>query len=279
LSVLNELSMGYWITLSVIAGLCIGSFLNVVAYRLPKMMEAQWAAELAEANEQPAPEKIRFNLSYPNSHCPHCNNQLKTIHNIPVLSFLCLNGKCGFCKAAISWRYPSVEISCALLFGGVAWLHTPSLTAIALMGFCATLLVLALIDLDTYLLPDDLTLPLVWAGLMVNMTFRYIPLDQAVMGAASGYLMLWAIYKLFKKFTGKEGMGYGDFKLLAAIGAWHGIMSLFTVVFVASVSGIFFGLGIQWLRGKNHTEPFPFGPCLVLGAFTWMAGLDISKWL
>lgn len=271
--------MGFWIAICTLGGLCVGSFLNVVAHRLPKMLEAQWADELAQANGQEPAVRKPFDLCLPASHCPSCNNRLKAIHNVPVFSFIFLKGRCGFCKTRIGWRYPVVEMASALLFGGLAWLYPPGLLAVSLMGFAATLFVLALIDLDTYLLPDDLTLPLVWAGLIVNLAFEHVPLQQAVLGASLGYGLLWSIYKIFKILTGKEGMGYGDFKLLAAIGAWLGATSIFTVLLFASLTGIFFGLGLQWLRGKNHNEPFPFGPSLVMGAFAWLFGLDFSQWL
>lgn len=279
MTALNGLEPAQWLALSVILGLCIGSFLNVVAHRLPIMMQRAWDADLAEAQGREPEELPRFNLFLPASHCPACKSPLKAWHNIPVLSYLLLHGKCGHCSSQISLRYPVVELLCGGLFLVIASLNPPGVVALALMAFAASLLVLALIDLDTYLLPDSITLPLLWAGLLFNLFFDVIPLASAVSGAAVGYLVLWLIYQLFKLATGKEGMGYGDFKLLAAIGAWLGVTSLFSVVLFASVSGIVFGLVIQTIRGKKKTDAFPFGPCLVMGAFAWMAGFDLTKWI
>lgn len=269
----------HWLILGILLGLCAGSFLNVVAYRLPIMMQREWDSDLAEAQGREPEQLPRFNLWLPASHCPACKTPLKIWHNIPVLSFLLLRGKCGHCHSAVSWRYPIVELLCAALFAAVAYTQPPGLSGLALMAFAACLLVLAVIDLDTYLLPDSLTLPLMWAGLIVNLLGGFVPLESAVSGAALGYLVLWFIYQAFKLFTGKEGMGYGDFKLLAAIGAWLGVGSLFSVVFFASVFGIVFGLIIQTIRGKKKTDAFPFGPCLVMGAFAWMAGFDLTRWI
>lgn len=268
-----------WLVLSTLLGLCIGSLLNMVAYRLPIMMQRAWDSDLAEAQGNEPANLPRFNLFLPASHCPACNTPLKAWHNIPVFSYLLLRGKCGHCSSKISMRYPLVEVLCSGLFLAIACLNPPSVTGLALMAFAATLAVLALIDLDTYLLPDSITLPLLWAGLLFNLFTQYVPLASAVSGAALGYLVLWLIYQVFKLATGKEGMGYGDFKLLAAIGAWLGVTSLFSVVLFASVSGIVFGLVIQSIRGKKKTDAFPFGPCLVMGALAWMAGFDLTKFL
>ncbi|WP_334119290.1 prepilin peptidase [Limnobacter sp.] len=279
MTTLNSLNPTQWLLFCVVLGLCIGSLLNVVAYRLPIMMQRSWDADLAEAQGREPEEHPRFNLFLPASHCPACKNPLKLWHNIPVLSYALLRGKCGHCSSKVSVRYPMVELLCAGLFAALAWFNPPGSTALALMAFVASLLVLALIDLDTYLLPDSITLPLLWAGLLLNLFAQYVPLESAVSGAALGYLVLWLIYQLFKLVTGKEGMGYGDFKLLAAIGAWLGVTSLFSIVLFASVSGIVFGLAIQTIRGKKRTDAFPFGPCLVMGAFAWMAGFDLAKWM
>lgn len=274
------ISQPEWLAFSVVLGLCVGSFLNVVAYRLPKMMQREWDTELALANGQTPPESAKpFNLALPASHCPSCQNRLRFYHNIPVVSYLLLRGRCAFCGCSVSIRYPVVEVCTGLLFGWIAVQHAPGLAALCYMALSANLLVLALIDFDTFLLPDSITQPLLWAGLAFNMLFKSVPLEQAVFGAMLGYLMLWSIYKLFKAFTGKEGMGYGDFKLLAALGAWFGPLSLMTIVLVASVSGILLGLSLQALRNTSRSEPFPFGPSLVLGAFAWMAGLDLAHWI
>ncbi|WP_138519415.1 prepilin peptidase [Limnobacter alexandrii] len=279
MTALNGLEPAQWLLLSALLGLCIGSLLNVVAHRLPIMMQRAWDADLAEAQGREPEELPRFNLFLPASHCPACKTPLKAWHNIPVLSYLLLRGKCGHCSSQISMRYPVVELLCGGVFLAIASLNPPGVVALALMAFAASLLVLALIDLDTYLLPDSITLPLLWAGLLFNLFFDFVPLASAVSGAALGYLVLWLIYQLFKLATGKEGMGYGDFKLLAAIGAWLGVTSLFSVVLFASVSGIVFGLVIQTIRGKKKTDAFPFGPCLVMGALAWMAGFDLTKWI
>lgn len=279
MTALNGLEPAQWLVQSVLLGLCIGSFLNVVAHRLPIMMQRAWDADLAEAQGREPEEFPRFNLFLPASHCPACKTPLKAWHNIPVISYLLLRGKCGHCKSKISLRYPVVELLCGGLFLAIGLLHPHGVVALALMAFAASLLALALIDLDTYLLPDSITLPLLWAGLLFNLFVEFVPLASAVSGAAMGYLVLWLIYQLFKLATGKEGMGYGDFKLLAAIGAWLGVTSLFSVVLFASVSGIVFGLIIQTIRGKKKTDAFPFGPCLVMGALAWMAGFDLTKWI
>ena len=276
---LSELTHPQWLAFSGLLGLCIGSFLNVVIHRLPIMMQRAWAQEVAEIQGHPTQPAPTLNLIGPASHCPHCNTPLAWWQNIPLLSFLLLKGQCKHCQAPISWRYPLVELFTACAALGVAHLHSPSTQALLLMGFVFTLIALTAIDLDTYLLPDDLTLPLLWAGLLFNLVFEHVSLTNAVIGASAGYLLLWSIYQLFKLATGKEGMGYGDFKLLAAIGAWLGVQSLFTILLSASLFGIFFGLLIQTLRGKQRHEAFPFGPCLALGAFAWLGGFDISRWI
>lgn len=273
------MSVEIWTAYALIAGLCVGSFLNVVAYRLPLMMQAQWDADLREANGEEAPPQPKFNLLRPGSHCPSCKTPIKWWHNIPLLGFVILKGKCTHCGHKFGWRYPAVELFTGFCFGALAYSHPPSFLAVALMGLSAALIVLALIDLDTFLLPDAITLPLVWAGLLVNMRSGSVPLDSAVLGAVAGYLILWSIYHLFKLATGKEGMGYGDFKLLAATGAWFGYVSLFSVLLVSSVAGVVFGLAIQKIRGEDHAAPFPFGPSLVFGTFCWMAGLDVTRFL
>ncbi len=243
------------------------------------MMEAQWEADLREAKGEEPVAQPRFNLLLPRSHCPSCKTPIKPWHNIPVISFLLLKGKCAHCHASFGWRYPVVELFTGISFGILAYMHPPSLLAVGLMGLSAALIVLALIDLDTFLLPDAITLPLIWAGLLINLMTAAVPLGDAVVGAMAGYLILWLIFHAFKLATGKEGMGYGDFKLLAATGAWFGYASLFSVLLVSSVSGVVFGLAIQKMRGVDHTEPFPFGPSIVFGTFCWMAGLDVIRFL
>jgi leader peptidase (prepilin peptidase)/N-methyltransferase len=267
-----------WLVLSTLLGLCVGSFLNVLVYRFPIMMNRAWAAEASEAFDLHNPPAPSFNLLLPASHCPACQTRLAWWENIPLLSFLWLKGHCHHCHTPVSWRYPLVELTSGVAGLVLAWFYPPTLQTCGLMVFVYTLIALTLIDLDTYLLPDDITLPLLWLGLLFNLYYQWTPLNMAVLGACTGYLLLWSIYQLFKALTGKEGMGYGDFKLLAAMGAWLGVQSMFTVIFMASVFGVFFGLIIQKIRGKHHNEPFPFGPSLVVGAFTWLAGIDLSNW-
>ncbi|MDX1668718.1 MAG: prepilin peptidase [Limnobacter sp.] len=266
-----------WVWASALFGLCVGSFLNVVIHRLPIMMERQWEDELDMANEKPVRERARFDLLFPGSHCPSCENRLKWWHNIPIVSFLLLRAKCGFCGARISWRYPAVELFTAGAFVWVAFNFPPGWQGIAWMGFLSTLIALALIDLDTTLLPDDLTLPLMWAGIVFNLIFAHVSLQESVLGAVVGYLMLWVIYHGFKLATGKEGMGYGDFKLMAACGAWVGVQGLLSVLLVASVVGVVFGVGILIKQGKSMATPFPFGPSIVLGLFSWLLGFNVSE--
>ena len=243
-------------------GLCVGSFLNVMVHRMPRIMEARWRAECAELNDQPQPPTERYNLIVPRSRCPACGHGITVIENVPVLSYLALRGKCSACGVRISARYPIVEILTGALSGLVAWRFGVTVAAAAAMFYVWTMIALAFIDLDTLYLPDDLTLPLLWAGLLFNLAGGFTDLASSVIGAAAGYLLLWTVFWLFKAVTGKEGMGYGDFKLLAAIGAWLGWKLLPLVIllssFVGAVAGIF--LIIMARRGRN--VPIPFGPYL-----------------
>jgi leader peptidase (prepilin peptidase) / N-methyltransferase len=268
-----------WIVISTLLGLCTGSFLNVLIHRLPIMMERQWEDELDQANEKPLRERKRFNLFLPHSHCPKCNNHLKWWQNIPVLSFLLLRGKCHYCATNISWRYPIIEIFTAAAFAFVAWQYPAGWQGLAWMGFVAALIALAMIDLDTCFLPDVITLPLMWAGILFNLITQTVSLEYSVLGAVAGYMILWFIYHVFKLITGKEGMGFGDFKLLAAGGAWIGVHGLLSVLTVASVIGVIFGLAIQFIRGKSMSSPFPFGPSIVIALFSWLLGLNIAEFL
>jgi len=225
-------------------------------------MEARWRAECAELNEQPQPPTERYNLIVPRSRCPACGHGITVIENVPVVSYLALRGKCSACGVRISARYPIVEILTGALSGLVAWRFGVTVAAAAAMFYVWTMIALAFIDLDTLYLPDDLTLPLLWAGLLFNLAGGFTDLASSVIGAAAGYLLLWTVFWLFKAVTGKEGMGYGDFKLLAAIGAWLGWKLLPLVIllssFVGAVAGIF--LIIMARRGRN--VPIPFGPYL-----------------
>jgi leader peptidase (prepilin peptidase) / N-methyltransferase len=258
---------GIWAEVLLIGllGLLIGSFLNVVIYRMPKMLERQWAAECAELGGQtPAQEEV-FNLMLPRSRCQQCGHQIRWHENIPIVSYLFLRGKCSACGTAISVRYPLVELSAGLLFAFCAWKWGLTATTLFWCGFSATLLALALIDWDTTLLPDDLTLPLLWAGLVfAGLKWTTVPLNSALWGAVAGYLSLWAIYWLFKLTTGKEGMGYGDFKLFAALGAWFGWEALIPMILMASVIGAVIGIGMKFTSGLREGGYIPFGPFLAL---------------
>jgi leader peptidase (prepilin peptidase)/N-methyltransferase len=259
-------------------GLLVGSFLNVVIHRLPKMMEMQWAAECAELQRgadgvasEPLPETTRFNLMVPRSRCPHCGHQIRWFENIPVVSYLALRGKCGNCAAPISARYPAVELVCGALFAWCGWTWGLTWEALVWCGFSASVLALACIDWDTTLLPDDITLPLLWAGLCAaGLGLINTALTDAMWGAVAGYLSLWLVYWAFKLITGKEGMGYGDFKLFAAFGAWFGWQALIPVILMASVIGAVVGIAIKVWGQLREGGYVPFGPFLAMAGLTSM---------
>ena len=243
-------------------GLVVGSFLNVVIHRLPKMMEAQWAQDFADYRDETAPDKESLSLAYPGSQCPHCNTNIKAWQNIPVVSYALLRGHCASCEAPISLRYPLVEMVTALTWV-VCGLSFGVSTALAgALLLTAVLIVLTAIDLDHQLLPDSLTLPLLWVGLLINMTGTFTSLESALLGAVFGYLSLWSVYWLFKIITGKEGVGYGDFKLLAALGAWFGLAALPTIVLLSSLVGATLGLTLILTGQQTRETPMPFGPFL-----------------
>lgn len=269
-------SPGFFITFSTLLGLMVGSFLNVVIHRLPRMMELAWQAERLEAEGKPQPEQTRYNLVKPRSRCPHCQHAIGTMENIPVVSYLLLGGKCRQCKTKISPRYPLVEIFTAALTGLASWHFGYSSLAVASWFIIFALIALTFIDLDTHLLPDDITLPLLWAGLLFNINDGFTDLTSAVAGAAAGYLALWSVYWLFKLVTGKEGMGYGDFKLLAALGAWFGWELLPAVILLSSIAGSIIGIGLIVLTKHGRETPIPFGPYLALGG---VAALFFGKQL
>jgi leader peptidase (prepilin peptidase)/N-methyltransferase len=251
-----------------IFGLLIGSFLNVVVYRLPKMMERDWKQQAREALELPEEHAGEtFNLVLPNSRCPHCAHEIKPWENIPVISYLFLRGKCSSCKAPISMRYPLVELTCGLLSAYVAWHFgfTPQTAAFLLLTW--GLLAMSLIDVDHQLLPDSLVLPLLWLGLIVNYLGLFTSLENALWGAIAGYLSLWSVYWLFKLVTGKEGMGYGDFKLLAMLGAWGGWQVLPLTILFSSLVGAVLGVIMLKLRNQDTSTPIPFGPYLAIAGF------------
>ena len=269
-------------TLAALFGLIVGSFLNVVIYRLPLMMEKEWKQDCAETfpDLNIVVDKTLFNLSRPNSHCPKCKTPIRILDNIPVISWIVLRGKCRHCANPISPRYPLIELLSASLCAIAAWTFGFSPFSIALMFFTFALIAATFIDLDTMFLPDQITLPLTWAGLLMALLgWSSISLQDAVIGAMAGYLCLWSIYWLFKLITGKEGMGYGDFKLLAALGAWLGWQLLPLIVLLSSVVGLVFGLIQLRLQKKGIDKSFPFGPYLAIaGWISLIWGTEIVNW-
>lgn len=262
MNALAQLPAPWMLGLALLLGLAVGSFLNVVIHRLPRMLENEWRAQCAEfAGAEAAPVE-RYNLAVPPSHCPSCNARIGALENIPLLSFALQRGRCRHCGAAISWRYPLIEAAAGLLAVGVAWTFGLTLSGLAALVFVWTMLALAAIDIDTQLLPDALTLPLLWLGLLVNLGGGFAPLADAVIGAAVGYLSLWSVYWAFRLLTGKEGMGFGDFKLLAAIGAWLGWSMLPLVILLSSLVGAAVGIALIVLRRQSRGTPIPFGPYL-----------------
>lgn len=265
-----------------VLGLLIGSFLNVVVFRLPKMLEQDWKQQcqiLLEQTPQTTPEILT--LSKPASTCPHCGHKIRPWENIPVISYLFLRGKCSSCSAKISVRYPLVELATALLSVAVAWKFGASYAGFACLVFTWVLISLTLIDADTTLLPDNLTLPLMWLGLIANYFGLLTSLESALWGAIWGYMSLWSVYQLFKLLTGKEGMGFGDFKLLAALGAWLGWEMLPMIILLSSAVGAIIGISMTLFRGRDKNVPMPFGPYLAIAG--WLAliwGTQITQaWL
>ena len=254
-----------WLWLSVaLLGLCVGSFLNVVIHRLPRMMEAQWKAECAELNGVPLPEREPFNLVKPDSRCPGCAAPIRAWQNIPLVSWIALRGKCANCANPISARYPAVELFTGALSVLMAWRFGYSAALVAGLLFAWAMVALTFIDFDTQLLPDDITLPLLWGGLIVNAFGMFVDLRSAVLGAAAGYLLLWSVYWAFRLIAKKEGMGYGDFKLLAAIGAWTGWQVLPFALVIAAGVGAVVGSVFLWLSKRGADTRIPFGPYLAL---------------
>ncbi|HEY7883861.1 MAG TPA: A24 family peptidase [Cellvibrionaceae bacterium] len=251
-------------------GLVVGSFLNVVILRLPKIMESSWHSQCCDlleiANNEP-PTKL--GLAFPASHCPKCQAPIKPWQNIPVISYLFLRGKCACCKAPISLRYPVIELATGILSVCVIILWGPTPVAFALLVLTWCLITLTVIDFDTQLLPDSITLPLIWAGLIVNSFGLVTDLPSALWGAVFGYLSLWSVFWLFKILTGKEGMGYGDFKLLAALGAWAGWQVLPLIIILSSLVGAIIGIGLILIKGRDKNIPIPFGPYLAIAG--WIA--------
>ncbi|XQE67843.1 prepilin peptidase [Pseudomonas sp. P3C3] len=263
-------SLPAFVLSATLLGLVIGSFLNVVIYRLPVMMQRDWRKQAREILELPEePEQGTFNLVLPNSCCPHCGHQIRPWENIPVLSYLFLRGKCAGCKAPISKRYPLVELACGLLSGYVAFHFGFGWQAAGMLLLTWGLLAMSMIDCDHQLLPDALVLPLLWLGLIANQFGLFTSLEDALWGAIAGYLSLWSVYWLFKLLTGKEGMGYGDFKLLAMLGAWGGWQVLPLTILLSSLVGAVLGVIMLRLRNQETSTPIPFGPYLAIAG--WIA--------
>lgn len=248
--------------IAAIFGLLIGSFLNVVIHRLPIMMQRESDNYVALESGQPLPHTDRYNLVVPRSACPQCKHQIGALENVPVLSYLVLRGKCASCKTPISARYPIVEAFTGVLSALLIWHFGSGWAGLATLVFAYLLIAMTFIDADTQLLPDDLTLPLLWLGLLLNISGLFVPLSEAVIGAAAGYLSLWLIYWAFKLLTGKEGMGYGDFKLLAALGAWLGWKMLPIIILFSSLVGAVVGLVLIIAARRGRDIPIPFGPYL-----------------
>jgi leader peptidase (prepilin peptidase)/N-methyltransferase len=268
-----------WVALAF--GLCIGSFLNVVIHRLPRMMELEWRAECAELAGQSLPPQEPYNLVVPRSRCPACGKGIPGLHNIPVLSYLALRGKCANCRAPISCKYPVVELLAGVGAAYSAWHFGATLAALGAAAFLWFTIALAVIDQETGLLPDDLTLPLVWLGLLFNLRAAFVPLPEAVVGAVAGYLSLWLVYWGYRLLTGKEGMGFGDFKMNAAVGAFVGWKLLPLVVLLSSVVGLVFG-ALQMFAARRKWDAnfrFHFGPYLAIaGVVALFWGEPILRW-
>lgn len=249
---------------AVLAGLCVGSFLNVVIHRLPKMLDRGWREQCAELRGEELKPEPPYNLVRPRSQCPSCGHRITALENIPVVSYVFLRGRCAQCRTPISRRYPLVEILGGLLAAAAIAKFGATWTGVAACGFLFALTALTFIDIDTQLLPDDITLPLVWGGLVANLFGLFVALQSAVIGAIAGYLALWLVYWLFKLIRGKEGMGYGDFKLLAALGAWLGWQMLPLIVLLSSAVGGLVGIALIVVKGRDHNIPLAFGPYLAI---------------
>ena len=252
----------FFVLTCTLLGLVVGSFLNVVILRLPKIMEQAWHRECCDLLEQPAPEVTAVNLSQPGSHCPGCGTAIKPWHNVPVVSWLLLRARCVSCGINISARYPVVELSTGILSGLAAWQFGFGAEALSALLLIWALIALTGIDIDAQLLPDSLTLPLLWLGLGINLFAVWTPLPSAVIGAMLGYGILWSVYWLFKLTTGKEGMGYGDFKLLGALGAWFGWEAVPLMILLSSCVGAILGIAILLIKRQGRDTPIPFGPYL-----------------
>lgn len=255
----------FFISLCTTIGLVAGSFLNVIIFRLPKMMEREWNQQCSELRGETIKPLPTLNLVKPFSECPHCKHKITALESIPIISYLALRGRCSQCNTSISLRYPIMEALTGIMSGFIAWHFGYGFITVAALIFVWSMIALAFIDLDTQLLPDEVTLPLLWIGLLINLGNGFTDISSAVIGAASGYIFLWLIYWCFKIATGKEGMGYGDFKLLAVIGAWFGWKMLPLVILLSSLAGAVIGIGLIIVAKNKRDTPFPFGPYLVGG--------------
>ncbi len=265
--------------LGFIFGLCIGSFLNVVIYRLPITLDEHWTALCSEYLKIKHQKSKFFNLAFPLSHCPGCKNPIKFYHNIPLISFLFLKARCSYCKERISWLYPLVELITGLLTAFVIYHFGVSLQALFGAVFCCSMIALIVIDLQTQLLPDNITLPLLWLGLLLNTQNMFCNINDAVIGAAFGYLFLWSFIKLFYLVTGKEGMGEGDFKLFSSLGAWFGWQLLPLIIILSSLLGAVIGTNILLIKKQNKDTLLPFGPYLgTMGIVTLFWGNSLIDW-
>ena len=272
MSVIDIFSQSPWLFTgtALVLGLVVGSFLNVVIHRLPKMLEHEWKVQCAELDGREVTVTERYSLVLPPSACPHCGHKIGALENIPLLSYLWLRGRCSQCKTPISPRYPIVEAITGLISAYAAWHFGFGGVAVAALVLCWALIALTFIDLDTQLLPDDITLPLLWLGLLLNMGGLFTDLQSAVIGVMAGYLALWSVYWLFKLVTGKEGMGYGDFKLLAALGAWFGWQLLPVIILLSSLVGAVVGIALIVFARHGRSVPIPFGPYLAGGGLVAM---------
>ncbi len=278
----SQFSWLYFFILALFS-LLVGSFLNVLIHRLPIMLERSWQQEYSDyfstENLATSEEREPYNLFLPRSACPHCSHQISSLENIPLLSWLWLRGRCRSCNKPISIRYPAVELLTAIASVAVAAYFPPGIPLAGALLLTWILIALTFIDFDKMLLPDQLTLPLLWAGLIINISEQYVSLTDAVLGAAAGYMVLWSLYWTFKLLTGKEGMGYGDFKLLAALGAWLGWQSLPLILILSSCVGAILGIALIVANRQQHGKPMPFGPYLAIAG--WIAllwGHQITDW-
>ncbi|TDJ32323.1 MAG: prepilin peptidase [Gammaproteobacteria bacterium] len=263
-------NLAAYIAVAFMLGLLVGSFTNVVALRLPRRMQWQWRQQCAELLEQSPPDGVKPpDLVFQRSRCTHCGHGIRPWENIPILSFVFLRGRCSKCGKRISWQYPTVELVCGILTAAVAWRFGFSIQAAAAMVFSWAAIALAVIDIREQLLPDDITLPLLWLGLLLSVKHVFTSPQDAIIGATAGYLSLWLIYHLFRLLTKKEGMGYGDFKLFAAIGAWFGWQFLVPTILLSAVAGAVVGMTQIMMAGRDRSEPIPFGP--YLAAAGWVA--------